>query len=223
VFKFKVDPSIIAPVLPAPIFSEEQQRLNDILERAGRGPVRGAPAPAPAPAPTPWVKHKIPKDRWTVISCNNGSAPPRYPNNCEGADPYGLDVARANTERLLRNGVTGGFAVYIAAVPTSRAGAVHTQFNASNYQQASGVDVYELRIDPACRYEHWWQSVNGKTTVDNASPARGEIRATAYWKADQCISARSTVFGATLDEDYACMVGYYNTVTNAECPPGVTP
>ncbi len=226
VFKFSSGETM-APINRSPALNDAAAGVRDKLDRyAGGSQGRlGSSGPAPTtPPPAPWVKHNLPKSRWIVVACGAASAPSGYDNTCVGADKAAAQTAMSSTQTLLVNGVSGGLTVFTTRYPaTAHAGAFHTEYDASTFPRKGGVDVYELRLNPACRWEHWWNDIYSTATIVSSSPSPGVVRATANWKAQTCMSAKSTFFGALVDEDYACVTSYYNSKTTAECPAGVVP
>jgi hypothetical protein len=176
-----------------------------------------------AKKPQPWVKHELPKERWKLVGCGDTTHDKYHRNHCNGSD---LDNAQADAQclqKLLLKAVSAFGVVYCGVSGGSRAGGFHSKYNANNQEKKSGIDVYEIQINPACKYEHWWTSPYSTVTVDSMVPQQGTVRAIARWTTDRCVSAKSTFLGETIDEDYACMASYYNTKTTVECPVGISP
>jgi hypothetical protein len=229
-FKFS-SRDVMSPRAPGgdrPSVNDAVAGVRDKLDRyagGSQGRVGGTPASAPASAPAPWVKHDLPKSRWQLISCGNAHNDRHEINKCDGSD---ASLAQSNLEcvaKKLANGVDGNpiNVVFCNVYPSERAGAFHTKYDASNSRKNSGSDVYELRVNPQCRWEHWWTTTNSTASVESQNPSPGVIRAVAKWSTDRCWSARATFWGALIDEDYACVASYHNSVTKAECPAGVSP
>jgi hypothetical protein len=226
-FKFSSG-DLMSPVNRKPMLNDAAADIRDQLDRyAGGSQGRtGGGKPTQPPPPAPWVKHDLPKSRWKLVSCADTSEERAVVNHCAGNDLAGAQAnARcvASGLEMRVNGIgiiSTNFCSYNGG---DRAGGFHTKYNASNFEKKSGVDVYEMQINPARRWEHGWSAPYSTVKVDSMVPQQGTVRAIARWTTDRCISAKATFFGATVDEDYACIASYYNSVTKAECPAGVAP
>jgi hypothetical protein len=230
-FKFN-SRDLAAPINNQPLINDEAARARDLLDRyAGGSQGRlggGRPSGAGSGGSTTiqWLKHELPKSRWKLVSCADTSESRGSVNHCAGNDMAGAQAdARCVTSGLeMRVNGTGFIASNFCSVHGgSRAGGFHTKYNASNFEKKSGIDVYEMTINPACRWEHWWSAPYNTTVVDSMSPQPGVVRAIVRWTTDRCVSAKATFLGATVDEDYACITAYFNHKASAECPAGVMP
>jgi hypothetical protein len=229
VFKFSSG-DIMSPINRKPMLNDAASDIRDQLDRyAGGSQGRvgsGKPAQSPPPETAVWVKHDVPKSRWKLVSCADTSTERGVVNHCEGNDLAGTQANAACVVRGLEMRVNGIGIIssnFCSSNGGDRAGGFHTKYNASNFEKKSGIDVYEISINPACRWEHSWTASYSTVKVDSMVPQQGTLRAIARWTTDRCVSVKATLFGATIDEDYACIAGYYNTVTKAECPAGINP
>ncbi len=170
-----------------------------------------------------WVRHELPKERWKQVGCGDTHNDHHVRNHCNGSDYENAREDAICVSKLLAKSVSGGLAVYCTVPGGPRAGGFHSTYNASNQAKKSGVDVFEIQINPACSFEHWWSSAYSTVKVDSMVPQQGTVRAIARWTTDRCIKATATFLGATVDEDYACFAGYHNTQTTAQCPAGISP
>jgi hypothetical protein len=175
------------------------------------------------------VKHTLPMERWRLVGCSN-TEHDELPsvNKCKGSNfEYAKEDAGCVSATLAMgvNLTPVGRGIYCrgSGTGTKGAGAFHTQFNASRQETKAGSDVYEIEYNNQCRYEHWWKTSYGNAQLDASNPRPGVFRVTVRWNANQCISARSSFLGATIDEDFACIASYFNSSTTAECPAGVAP
>jgi hypothetical protein len=199
-----------------------QHKVN-FNDRFGGGSAVASGATSGVLATKTWVKHDLPKERWKLIGCGDTHTDKHVRNHCNGSDDTNAQADAECVQKLLMNGVSGFWVAYCGGNKGPNAGGFHSKYNASRQEKSSGVDVYEIQINPACKFEHWWVAPYSTVKVDSMAPQRGTVRAIARWTTDRCISAKATFLGATVDEDYACFAGYYNTVTKAECPAGINP